>query len=70
MMKDALDEAGLVCHLMAQPVGWHTTELRDDVRGYQALPEYPLGELLTVVRETFMKRICKAQYYRFYILYL
>lgn len=43
MMKDALDEAGLSCYLMAQPVGWHTNEIRDDKRGYFALPEYPFA---------------------------
>ncbi|KAJ8024009.1 Betaine--homocysteine S-methyltransferase 1 [Holothuria leucospilota] len=44
MMKEALEEAGITsCHLMAQPVGWHTHELRDDVRGYTALPEFPFS---------------------------
>ncbi|XP_071834204.1 betaine--homocysteine S-methyltransferase 1-like [Apostichopus japonicus] len=62
MMKDALDEAGLVCHLMAQPVGWHTTELRDDVRGYQALPEYPLAMEPRLLTRTDARTFARAAY--------
>ncbi|XP_071834332.1 betaine--homocysteine S-methyltransferase 1-like [Apostichopus japonicus] len=43
MMKTALDKAGLSCYLMAQPVGWHTNEIRNDTRGYTALPEFPFA---------------------------
>lgn len=46
MMKDALEEAGLLdCYLMAQPVGWHTCEIAKDTRGYTALPEFPFGKV-------------------------
>lgn len=44
MMKEALDEEGLSPFLMAQPAGWHTTEVRNDVMGYISLPEFPFGK--------------------------
>ena len=44
LMKRGLEEAGLKAYLMAQPVGYHTTEVENDPRGYVALPEFPFGE--------------------------
>lgn len=43
-MKEGLDEAGLKNYLMIQPVGFHTQELKDEPKGYSALPEFPFGE--------------------------
>lgn len=43
MMKEALDAEGLSPYLMAQPAGWYTSEVRNDVMGYVSLPEMPFG---------------------------
>ncbi|XP_033640100.1 betaine--homocysteine S-methyltransferase 1-like isoform X1 [Asterias rubens] len=43
LMKRGLEEAGLKAYLMAQPVGYHTTEVENDPRGYVALPEFPFA---------------------------
>ncbi|XP_038066777.1 betaine--homocysteine S-methyltransferase 1-like [Patiria miniata] len=43
LMKQGLEEAGLKAHLMAQPVGYHTQEIENEVRGYLVLPEFPFA---------------------------
>ena len=45
-MKDALEKAGLKCHLMVQPVCYHTPDAGDT--GFTSLPELPFGEFHTV----------------------
>ncbi|KAJ8045321.1 Betaine--homocysteine S-methyltransferase 1 [Holothuria leucospilota] len=62
MMKDALEEEGLSCYLMAQPVGWHTQEIRNDVRGYNALPEWPLAMESRLVTRTDVRKFARAAY--------
>ncbi|PIK57522.1 putative betaine--homocysteine S-methyltransferase 1 [Apostichopus japonicus] len=51
MMKEALDAEGLSPYLMAQPAGWYTSEVRNDVMGYVSLPEMPFAmETRTISR--------------------
>jgi betaine-homocysteine S-methyltransferase len=42
LMRDGLKEAGLKVHLMCQPLGFMTADLRS-AKGYSELPEYPLS---------------------------
>lgn len=42
MMREALDREGLSCHLMIQPVGYHTPDAART--GFSSLPELPFGK--------------------------
>lgn len=42
MMREALDREGLNCHLMIQPVGYHTPDAART--GFSSLPELPFGK--------------------------
>lgn len=42
LMKEGLDAAGLKCHLMVQPLGYHTPDC--GVQGFIDLPEFPFGK--------------------------
>ena len=42
LMKEALDKEGLNCHLMIQPVGYHTPDAGRT--GFSSLPEMPFGK--------------------------
>ena len=42
LMKEALERDGLSCHLMIQPVGYHTPD--SGRTGFQSLPECPFGK--------------------------
>ena len=42
VMKEALEREGLSCHLMIQPVGYHTPD--SGRTGFQSLPECPFGK--------------------------
>ena len=42
LMKEALEREGLSCHLMIQPVGYHTPD--SGRTGFQSLPECPFGK--------------------------
>lgn len=44
LMKEALDAAGLKCHLMVQPLGFHTPDCGK--QGFIDLPEFPFGQLI------------------------
>lgn len=44
-MKAALDKEGLSPYLMCQPLGWRCPEVENQLSGYLALPEAPLGML-------------------------
>ena len=43
-MKAALDKEGLNPYLMVQPIGFRCPEVENEVTGYLALPEVPLGK--------------------------
>ncbi|XP_072174815.1 betaine--homocysteine S-methyltransferase 1-like [Diadema setosum] len=43
VMKEGLERAGLKKHLMVQPVGYHTQEIKYDPIGYSNLPEFPFA---------------------------
>ena len=43
MMREALDREGLNCHLMIQPVGYHTPDAART--GFSSLPELPFGKM-------------------------
>lgn len=43
-MKVALDKEGLNPYLMVQPIGFRCPEVENEVTGYLALPEVPLGK--------------------------
>ena len=45
-MKAALDKEGLKPYLMIQALGWLCPEVEDNLVGYLALPESPLGEYI------------------------
>lgn len=62
MMKDALDEAGLSCYLMAQPVGWHTQEIRNIEEGYTALPEFPFAMETRLLNRMDVAKFARAAY--------
>ena len=42
LMKEALEKEGLSCHLMIQPVGYHTPDAGRT--GFSSLPETPFGK--------------------------
>lgn len=42
LMKEGLDAAGIKCHLMVQPLGYHTPDC--GIQGFIDLPEFPFGK--------------------------
>lgn len=45
LMKEGLDAAGIKCHLMVQPLGYHTPDC--GIQGFIDLPEFPFGKQYT-----------------------
>ena len=58
LMKEALDKDGLNCHLMIQPVGYHTPDAGRT--GFSSLPELPFGkntpDMITRLKIQFLSR--------------
>ena len=56
-MKEALEREGLNCHLMVQPVGYHTPD--SGRTGFQSLPECPFGKRFFDMVNRLAKAPCK-----------
>lgn len=55
LMKVALEKEGLKCHLMTQPVGYHTSDA--GTLGAGGLPEAPFGGYSVSIRELLTSRM-------------